>query len=215
MDKVKKNNLNRFNILEALYNADSPNKIIEIESKDFLEKNNMTEKEKDDAIRFLIDKGLAEDFGNSTYSFAKITTSGIEEYERLYNRPDSPSNYFPAKINFINIGNITNSQIQQGDYNNQSLLINENDIDEINTVLKLLNVEYEKIKDELEKTARNIIDDNIKEIKNDLLTINKKNVKERIKILFDNIRLVSMVSDNVQKYLMPLGKRLYDFINNF
>lgn len=46
MELVKKNQLNRFKILEALYNADSGNGIIKIDTSEFLDQNNMSEREK-------------------------------------------------------------------------------------------------------------------------------------------------------------------------
>ena len=76
MDKVKRNQLNRFTILKELYECESSNGILAIDSPEFLEKCNISKQEIDNAIEFLQEKMLIENYGESAYSIAKINSYG-------------------------------------------------------------------------------------------------------------------------------------------
>jgi len=114
MNKVKKNQLNRFTILEVLYNSETSNGILDIKTPEFLDKCNMTKSEIYEAIEFLKEKNLIEDYGEASYSIAKINSYGKEEYEKLLSAPEKPGDYLSPIINYINIETMQDSQILQG-----------------------------------------------------------------------------------------------------
>ena len=217
MNKVQKNQLNRFKILEATYNAQSDNKIIEINSKDFLENNHMSEEEKDEAILYLVEKGLCEDFGCSNFSIAKINAYGIDEYERLMNKPQEDGLYLPAMINYINVESMTDSQIQQGNIeSSQIMTINNNDIDKIQQLFKqILEIYNEEIKDNLTDTARNIINEDFDFLEKEISKPTKiyRNLKEGFRVLLRNFQLIGNTYIIIESKIIPLAMQIYNYFN--
>ena len=165
MDKVKRNQLNRFTILKELYECESSNGILAIDSPEFLEKCNISKQEIDNAIEFLKEKMLIENYGESAYSIAKINSYGKQEYERLVNSPNESGNYLDAIVNYIHIGEMNNSQIQQGsciksknivvgDYKKEKSNNETNDFKKAN----LLYQQITKLKSDLEFIFKRIFD---------------------------------------------------------
>jgi hypothetical protein len=63
-------------------------------------------------VTWLSDEGLLGD--GSIGGGINISHQGVQEIETALSHPKQSSRYFPPVINIVSIGNMTNSQIQQG-----------------------------------------------------------------------------------------------------
>jgi hypothetical protein len=196
-NKVQRNQTVRFKILERLYNEESSNGIAEIRGTNFLAELNITSKEKDEAIEYLLDKGLIDDLGESSYSIARISTYGKDEYETAVNNPSKSSDYFPPIQNFY-ISQNSNSNIaihSPGSTFNIEIISYTNLINQIENNLDKLNLSEDHYK---------IINDQLESLKDDIKNENKSSIGEKIKNLYYSFSLIKDVYPLILTYILPL-----------
>lgn len=145
-EKINKIKADRFSFLNRLYKFGGGNPY-QIGSELGLGRD-----ETDEVEEYLADEGLIAypELGGKI----EITHSGKVQVEKVISHPESPTKYFPA-INFIQIGNMANSQIQQATHSSiQTSTIDtyektqvENLLSEIKSALKSMNINHQTQKD--------------------------------------------------------------------
>jgi len=137
MERIMETQKKRFEILNYLYKESNGNtgkffNLYEI-GKTF----NLGIQETKNIVRYLYNERLIDYTGMG--GEISITHKGIVEVENAVSKPDVQSDYFPP-LNIINIQNMVNSQIQQGNAeSSQSVdfsIANNNDIKDFLELLK-------------------------------------------------------------------------------
>ena len=119
-----------------------------------------------------------------------ITHEGILEIEELHNSPDVPTVHFPA-INVINIENMNNSAIQQGNTNStQNFLFEQTKTDDLQKLI----LEIERIKNDL-----NLGKEDANELESELATINSqsKSPKPKKIIITESLKTIRNLFEGV------------------
>ena len=119
-----------------------------------------------------------------------ITHEGILEIEELHNSPDVPTVHFPA-INVINVENMNNSAIQQGNTNStQNILFEQTKSDDLQKLI----LEIERIKNDL-----NLRKEDIVELEAELATIKSqsKSPKPKKIIITESLKTIRNLIEGV------------------
>lgn len=201
-DKIK---AERFRFLNHLYEVSGGNTEQIFDTDEIGNKLGLGQDETDKVEQYLEDEGLIAslELGGGI----GITHSGVVEVEKAISHPESPTQYFPA-INFIQIGSMVNSQIQQG--TNSSIQTStigtyektqvENLLSEIKSALKSMNIDHQTQKD---------LNGEIATIEGQLKTSNPK--KSIIKESLTSVRTIleqtgaAVLAAKIASMLIPFG----------
>jgi hypothetical protein len=112
-NRIDEKRKKRFQFLHALYEHTGGNRLKNISFDELGKKIGLSFEESDEASDFLSDEDLIEFVAGSQIS---ITHKGKIEIENALSKPENETEYFPPASLTI-IGNISNSNIQQGDNN--------------------------------------------------------------------------------------------------
>lgn len=116
----------RFEYLHKLYEATGASENEVVNCFQFGNELGFSHAEVDRITDFLEGEGLISHAGLG--GEISITHRGIVEVEAALSKPDEPTTYFPA-VNYIHVGQMIASQIQQGtDRSNQTLTYSNDDI---------------------------------------------------------------------------------------
>lgn len=122
--------------MRAIYDAADGDPIAIVDSYEVCETAGVPPDRVEGTITYLANEGLLE--WASTTGGVSITHAGVVEVEEGEARPDRPTAHFPP-VNIINIGTMTNSQIQQGSTGaTQSMSLTEGELSAARVLIDLL-----------------------------------------------------------------------------
>ena len=104
----------RFAYLRAVYDAADGNERAMVPMREIGESLGFDYSQSDTIVTYLDGEGLLK---WAAFGLVSLTHWGLKEVEEALSRPDEPTEHFPAYViaqNYINIGTMSQSQIQQG-----------------------------------------------------------------------------------------------------
>lgn len=108
MDTIAERTLQRFRFLKYLYETAGESEFVTVPHDDIARNVGLSEDDLTDTFRYLAQEGLVRGSDKGVC----LTHAGVVEIEAASSQPDSPTEHFP--VNIIHIGQMSNSQIQQG-----------------------------------------------------------------------------------------------------
>lgn len=210
---IEKIIMNRYKVLNGLYETTASNGIEDITSELFKKKVDMERDEIKKATDELAEEGLVEKLSESGH-LTKINIRGKKEVERSKAKPKETSEHFPQNIyNVYNSGTIT--QLQQGSHGSSQIVNNIGEVGSIlNQVEELFNSKevFDTLTEDARSILKNNIDDTKKELSNPKTNIEK--IKEKIQILKNSVQLISLVSPFIEDKIKPLVFKAWELIFN-
>src|SRR6476646_8020886 len=101
----------RFNFVQAVYDATSANELQPVDMREIGKNLGLDPQTTQRVFQYLSQEGLIRSVAIG--GAIGITHKGIVEIESAMEKPDTPTEHFPA-INYIHIGQMHHSQVQQG-----------------------------------------------------------------------------------------------------
>ena len=102
----------RFQFLKTVYDLTDGDPHSYVDMWEIGENQGLSRADTQNIVTWLSDEGLLGD--GSIGGGINISHKGVQEIETALSHPKQETRYFPPVINIVNIGNMTNSQIQQG-----------------------------------------------------------------------------------------------------
>jgi len=108
VDPLAERTLQRFRFLKYLYEATEGCELAHVPHADIMQGAALSEEDFKAAFIYLMNEEVVD----GTRGSACLTHAGVVEIEAALRQPDKPTAHFP--VNIIHIGQMSNSQIQQG-----------------------------------------------------------------------------------------------------
>ena len=102
----------RFQFLKTVYELTDGNPYSYVDMWEIGENQGLNRADTQDIVTWLSNEGLLGD--GSIGGGINIAHKGVQEIETALGHPKQGTRYFPPVINIVNIGTMTNSQLQQG-----------------------------------------------------------------------------------------------------
>ncbi|HCK65960.1 MAG TPA: hypothetical protein DHW49_06820 [Anaerolineae bacterium] len=171
----------RFQYLHALYEFTDGDQLKDINFLELGHNIGLTDEESDKISNYLANEGLIKFIAAG---YITIEHNGVIEIENALSRPNNETTYFPP-ASLIIIGNVSNSNIQQGD-NNQ--------IRQINYLSDEIQLEIQNLLKELrEKTVQlKLTQENQKELEAEIQTIEIQSKSPKPKQVIIKESLISL-----------------------
>jgi hypothetical protein len=138
----------RFEFLKSIYEATNGNESIPVDGKLIGNELGIDHENSSNIIQYLIGEGLLKPSGAGLRMV--ITHSGIMEVEEALESPEKPTQHFLPINNYVSIGSMVNSSIQQGSPGAKQTF--ENKVKEASPDIKAFIVELKKAIDKLNLT---------------------------------------------------------------
>ena len=133
---LKEKKIKRFEFLKHLYETVDGSKSYSVNMWELGNELNYDRELTLKIADYLVDEGLIE--SKAIGGAIGITHHGVTEIEEALSNPNKPTEHF-LPINIINIENMNNSAIQQGNVNStQNSIYNSTKIDELKELIRLL-----------------------------------------------------------------------------
>lgn len=109
-DPLTEKRLQRFRLLNALYEKTGGNELARVAMHDLGAELGFSREQVELIVQYLVGEHLVK---YATMGSIAITHYGVTQVEHALSSPDEPTEYFPPVINILNVGSITDSQVQQ------------------------------------------------------------------------------------------------------
>jgi hypothetical protein len=190
-DLVEHRRSHRLKFMNALYRA-AAGSMTTVDADEVARDAGVPGEETDDLVGYLQQEGLLElsDLGRDS-ALVRITHLGTKEVEKAMLAPDAPTTYFPPAGNYITIGTMIGSQLQQGTV--QSTLVSQSataaETELLSDFISAFRSEIDRLPDELQR----------REAEAELATIESQlnSPKPKKSIILESLRTLKRLAEGV------------------
>lgn len=189
MDTLTKKKTDRFRFLNRLYEVTDGNKMAFVSMWDLGNDLQMTREETAMVADYLSGEHLIEH--RAIGGIISISHYGVIEVERSLSEPETPTRYFPAVVNVLNINNMSGSQIQQGTHHSSQTLSNTiNDTEAIRLFIESLKANLSEI---------SLVASDLADIKVDIQTVEAQlqSSRPKLSILRESLHSIRTILESV------------------
>lgn len=161
-DKIMESKVKRFKFLKLLYEVTGGNQNCFVNMWEIGKELGFDRKDTDLICQYLEGEGLIE--YKTLGGGISITHWGVMQIEEAVSEPEKKTQYFPSVVNIINVEQMNNSQIQQGNEHSVQTFNQNSDMD-----FKKLELFLEQMKKDIEKL--NLEEDTYKEAMAEINTV--------------------------------------------
>jgi len=197
----------RFEFLSKLYEVSNGSSSFQAmtNSKEIAKELNLSREIIDDIVDYLEAEGLLE--MKTEEGGVIITHKGIIEIEEAFEKPEKPTEHFPPIINFIHVGSMYNSAIQQGSTeSNQTVIFNKQE----QTDLRELIHKLEALKEGL-KSDEQLYSEFIAEV--DTLKAQNNSTKPKRLIIKESLKSIRTILEGISVNIAT--PEILELISNF